>query len=44
MYFAVYFGLSNPLVEMGETKDGRMQRFLHPFAEGLLVVWTESMP
>src|SRR5438132_10743434 len=41
---AVYFGLSNPKAEMGETKAGRMLKFLHPFAENLLALWTESMP
>src|SRR2546425_3913324 len=44
VHLAVYFGLSNPKAEMGETKAGRMLKFLHPFAENLLALWTESMP
>src|SRR2546428_10651562 len=44
VHLAVYFGLSNPKAEMGETKAGRMLKFLHSFAENLLALWTESMP
>jgi len=44
MHLAGYFELSNQKAEIGETKAGTMKKFLHPFAENLLALRTESMP